>query len=469
MSAGAAGETPAPNGRLAKALRQLRGKGMAATIARTSGTNMLIMLLGTLTSILTARMFGVTGKGELAAILFWPSFLAGLTGFGLPTALIYQVKRGASMAGSLAVSLAVLLPASLMTGAVAWIGLPHWMDGYSPEAVASARLYTVIAVPMALAVNLIAAAAQSAGRFPVYNGIRLYVPLLNLAGLAALWAAGRLTVPSAVIVYLVTTAAVIALAAAGLRREFASMSWRLAWNRKVAAPLLSYGSRVFGTDLLGTLYGQFDKLIILSLLTPRDFGLYSVVYALSRMFNVVQTAITSVVFPKVTGESREAVISTVSRAFRLSMLLMLAAVVPAMLIGSRLIGLVFGPAFLEASGTFYLLSIECIIGGGSWILASAFNAMGRPGMVLIRQIIALAATVALFFVLTPLMGLKGLALALLCGALIRMAVSIASMRLLFGVPLRRILYDREDFRFLLNRIQSRRMAAAAAGGGTRKA
>ena len=186
------------------------------------------------------------------------------------------------------------------------------------------------------------------------------------------------------------------------------------------------------------------------------------------MFNVVQTAITSVVFPKVTGESKEVVVLTISRAFRLSMLLMLAAVVPAMLIGGRLIGIVFGPAFLEASGTFYLLSIECIVGGGSWILASAFNAMGRPGMVLVRQIIALAATIVLFFVLTPVMGLQGLALALLAGAFIRMAVSIASMKLLFGVPLRQMVADREDFRFLRDRIQSRRRKAApAAQGGTK--
>ena len=186
-AASPAGQRSSRAGRL---LGKLRSQGVAATIARTSGANVLIMLLGTLTSILTARMFGVTGKGELAAILFWPSFLAGLTGFGLPTSLIYHVKRGTALADSMAISLLILLPVSLITGTVAWIGLPHWMSGYSEAAVSSAQLYTVLAVPMALIVNLIAAGAQSRGRFTVYNGIRLYVPLLNLAGLAALWLAG---------------------------------------------------------------------------------------------------------------------------------------------------------------------------------------------------------------------------------------------------------------------------------------
>lgn len=447
----------------------LRGKGSLATIARTSGANVLIMLLGTLSSILTARMLGAEGKGELAAILFWPAFLAGMTGFGLPTSLIYQVKRGAQLRETAALALSLLLPVSLITAAVAWMFLPQWMDGYSAEAVRSARLYTVLAVPMALTVNLIAAAAQVKGRFGVYNGIRLYVPLLNLAGLVGLWAAGSLTIPAAAIVYLVTTAVVIALALFGMRDELGIAPLKRIWSRRVAGPLLGYGSRVYGTDLLGTLYGQFDKLIILALLTPRDFGIYSVIFALSRMFNVVQNAITSVVFPKVTGASKEVVVASVSRAFRLSMMLMLIAVVPAMIIGNMLIGLVFGPDFAEAGVAFYLLSIECILGGGSWILASAFNAMGRPGMVFVRQIIALVATVGLFFVFTPMMGLEGLALALLCGAVIRMAVSVASMKLLFGVPLRSIVSGREDLKFLKQRIQSRRRAAAAAGEGAERA
>ncbi|MCM3748271.1 oligosaccharide flippase family protein [Paenibacillus pasadenensis] len=475
-SAAAAAQLPAGRSAAGKAGRLsaklggvLRGKGSLATIARTSGANVLIMLLGTLSSILTARMLGAEGKGELAAILFWPAFLAGMTGFGLPTSLIYQVKRGAQLRETAALALSLLLPVSLITAAVAWMFLPQWMDGYSAEAVRSARLYTVLAVPMALAVNLIAAAAQVKGRFGVYNGIRLYVPLLNLAGLVGLWAAGSLTIPAAAIVYLVTTAIVIALALFGMRDELGLAPLKRIWSRRVARPLLGYGSRVYGTDLLGTLYGQFDKLIILALLTPRDFGIYSVIFALSRMFNVVQNAITSVVFPKVTGASKEVVVASVSRAFRLSMLLMLIAVVPAMIIGNMLIGLVFGPDFAEAGAAFYLLSIECILGGGSWILASAFNAMGRPGMVFVRQIIALTATVGLFFVFTPMMGLEGLALALLCGAVIRMAVSVASMKLLFGVPLRSIVSGREDLKFLKQRIQSRRRAAAAAGEGAERA
>jgi len=433
-----------------------KGSGLAGTILRTSATNLLVMALSTLTSIATARMFGVVGKGEFSAILLWPTLLAGIVSFGLPTSLIYNVKRHAGKESELIrTGFLFQLPVAAVTGCIAWIFMPFWLGGYPEPVVAAARWYAVCMLPILLAINLLSALAQSIGRFRVYNGVRLYVPLLNLAGLLALWAAGNLSLTSAAGVFLATSAAVVAAAVYSLR-ESLKINWlRGLRDRFAAKALLGYGSKVFGVELLGTVYAQFDKLVILSMLSARELGLYTVVYALSRVFNAVQTAITSVVFPKVTGQDNSVILATVGRAFRLTMLLMALAAVPCMLIGRTLMGLLFGEPFLDASAAFYILSVECIVGGGAWILASAFNAMGRPGLVLIRQIIALAATVGLFFALVPSYGLNGIAAALLIGALIRLAVTLLSMRLVFHIKLGALLFQREDLRFLSGAITAK--------------
>jgi O-antigen/teichoic acid export membrane protein len=433
-----------------------KASGLAGTILRTSATNLLVMALSTLTSIATARMFGVVGKGEFSAILLWPTLLAGIVSFGLPTSLIYNVKRHAGMESELVrTGFLFQLPVAAVTGCVAWIFMPAWLGGYPEPVIAAARWYAVCMLPILLAINLLSALAQSTGRFRVYNGVRLYVPLLNLAGLLALWAAGDLSLTSAAGVFLATSAAVVAVAFYSLR-ESLQVNWLRGLRDRIAAKmLLGYGSKVFGVELLGTVYAQFDKLVILSMLSARELGLYTVVYALSRVFNVVQTAITSVVFPKVTGQDNGVILATVGRAFRLTMLLMTLAAVPCMLIGRALVGLLFGEAFLEASTAFYILSAECIVGGGAWILASAFNAMGRPGLVLIRQIIALAATIGLFFLLVPAYGLNGIAAALLIGAWIRLAVTLLSMRLVFRIKLGAMLFQREDLRFLTKAVTAK--------------
>jgi O-antigen/teichoic acid export membrane protein len=436
--------------------KTLKGSGLFQTILRTSATNLLVMIISTLTSIVSARMFGVVGKGEFSAILFWPTLLAGLVGFGLPTSLIYNLKQNkGNGADFVRAGFLFQIPVSVIVGIVAWIWLPAWLGNYPEAVIQTARWYTVLMLPILLAVNLISALAQSTGKFNVYNGVRLFFPLINLVGLLMLWSMNNLSLHSAALVFLVTSVFVILWALYSIRDELRINWFKGLGNLQAAKTLFGYGSKVFGVELLGTLYSQFDKIIILSMLTARDLGLYTVVYALSRVFNVVQTAITNVIFPKVTGMDKDAIIATVGRAFRLSMLLMTIVVIPCMFIGRYLMGVLFGAPFLEASGAFYILSIECILGGGSWILASSFNAMGRPGLVLVRQLIALAVTIGLFFVFTPLYGLNGIAIALLIGAIIRLAVTMAAMRIVFQVKISGMLFDKNDFRFLVDQIKDK--------------
>ncbi|MDG0808095.1 lipopolysaccharide biosynthesis protein [Cohnella rhizosphaerae] len=439
------------------------GGGALSAIMKTSAANLIIVLLGTVTSIVTARMFGVAGKGEFSAILFWSTLLAGVLSFGLPTSLIFN-RRTHPAHGPAFIRAGFLfqLPICVVAGTVAWFCMPAWLGNYGDHIVAIARWYTVLTLPLLLAVNLLSALAQSMENFGLYNGIRLYVPLSNLIGLLALWVLGYLSQFSSALMFLVTSLGVVCWALYRLRRELA-VGW---FGKKDAAAeagqkpgergpvksLFGYGTRVYGVELLGTLYTQCDKLIILSLLAPREFGLYTVVYTLSRVFNIVQTAISGVVFPKVTGLSQEEVVAKVSRAFRLSFPIMLAALVPGMIVGRWLLGLLYGQQFLAADTAFYLLSLECVVGGGSWILASSFNAMGRPGLVVARQAFALALTVGMCFLLAPAYGLNGIALAMLIGAFSRIVISVAAMKVVFKAPVSGVLFDKDDWRFLAGRL-----------------
>jgi O-antigen/teichoic acid export membrane protein len=438
-----------------------------SVIFQTSGTNLLVMTLTMLSSILTSRIFGVEGKGAFSAILFWPALLTGLVGFGLPTSIIYNIRQSAAEKSAQYVRLSFLfqIPICIIIGIVAWVGLPYWLSSFPPEVIQISRWYTIATVPVLIVINLISALSQSREKFAVYNGIRLMIPLFNVGGLFLLWGLGMMSIQLAALIYFITSFSVVIWAIYANRKEL-----KLRWlqdpvDRESAKKLFGYGSKVFGVELLGTLYTQFDKIIILALLTPRDFGLYSVVFALSRIYNAVQTAISNVVFPKVTGLPQEQIIRTVGRAFRISLIVMMIIVLPTMFIGNFLMGILFGSEFLEASVAFYILAVECIIGGGSWILASAFNALGRPGLVMIRQLIALTVTIALFFVFTPLWGLNGIAIALLIGSIVRMLVTVAAMKIVFKVKFGAMFYDKEDLLFLHERLNKKRRRVAQGGDG----
>ncbi len=59
----------------------------------TVGANGLIAALAFCTGSLSARLLGVQGRGELAAIQMWPSAVAGFAALGLPEAGVYFAAR----------------------------------------------------------------------------------------------------------------------------------------------------------------------------------------------------------------------------------------------------------------------------------------------------------------------------------------------------------------------------------------
>src|SRR5262245_2797465 len=77
----------------------------------TAAANAALAVIGLLTGLLTARLLGAEGRGQLAAVQAWPLFLATLGSFGLPEAIAYFVARSPSQArAALATGLLLALP-----------------------------------------------------------------------------------------------------------------------------------------------------------------------------------------------------------------------------------------------------------------------------------------------------------------------------------------------------------------------
>src|SRR5262249_41475816 len=62
-------------------------------LAFTATTNIFLSILGLMTGVLSARLLGAAGRGELGAIQTWPNVLATIAILGLPDALVYYCAR----------------------------------------------------------------------------------------------------------------------------------------------------------------------------------------------------------------------------------------------------------------------------------------------------------------------------------------------------------------------------------------
>src|SRR6267154_67139 len=337
----------------------------AGAVARSIGAKCLIIAIGAATGIISARALQPAGRGELAAMILWPVFLASALTFGIPSALTFQLKRNPEKHSQLMG--AALLLALLAGGLAALVGtvlMQSWLAQYSPKTVLFARIF-LLSTPLT-SLSLVARAAfESRGDFAASNKILVWTPALTLLVLLALSASHAMTPYSAAAAY----APVVVIPLLWMRRRL----WRmfepsLESFRSSVRLLFSYGIRSYGIDLCGTMALYVDQALVVRILQPKMMGIYVVALSLSRMLNAFHTSVIMVLFPKAVSQSPDTVCEMTSRAMRMSTVL--TAIVGAIIaiLGPQALSLLYGAEYRRASSALRILVLEVILSGATLVL-----------------------------------------------------------------------------------------------------
>jgi enterobacterial common antigen flippase len=404
----------------------LTGRDGVSTTAQTLVTNIIILALNFGTGVITARALGPDGRGVLAAVVMWPQLAAYVLTLGLPASLLYNLKQRPTQARELfwtAITLSVAL------GGIAAIAgaalLPSWLATYPPHVVRAAQTLTMFA-PFSLLSLVLTAALQARDEFGAYNAARAFTPLVALILLGAcVMTVGLTPLRAATMVVIAGIPAVI-----WLLLRFRHRYSRGSSDAMVAArPLLSYGARVYGSDLLQALLAYIDRAIVVAIFAPSLMGLYVVAATLAQTLMMFSTAAASVVFAKAAGRPTSEVVPLAGRALRVSIAITVLTTGVAAFAGPFALRLVYGPEYLAAATAFRILLADVVLRGACWILMQAFLATGRPGLVSALQGIALVVRVALLFLLAGRHGPSGAAVALLLSTAVQLAVTVGAFPL----------------------------------------
>lgn len=428
----------------------LRGKGGTAAVLQTLLTRILILAVNVLTGIITARFLGPTGRGEQAAMGLWPQFIAFTLTLGIPSGVIYNLKRYPEEQSRL-VSASLVLSAGLgfLASLIGIIFIPSWLSQYSIEVIRFAQTLMLLA-PVPLLSVVLSATLQAKDEFTVSNQASFFSPLITLVSLVLLALTGTLTPFSSSLVYLLPG---IPLCCWMLFRVWKLCSPGLQKLGKSCCQLLSYGIRSYGVEMIGTLSNQVDQALVINFLTPVDMGNYAVALSLSRMLNVFQSSIAQVLFPKASACVLNEVIALVGFAARVSTAVSFLIAIAVIGLGGYLLTLLYGQEFLEAVTVFRILAIEAVLSGTTWLLAQAFMSLGKPGIVTVLQGVGLAISVVLMLVLIPAYGLLGAGLALLISTTLRLLFVLISFPLFLKVRPPSLILKGTDLVSLRNRLQ----------------
>ena len=227
-------------------------------------TNVVVLGIGYVASIMLARFLGADGRGLVAVILTGASVLAGILGIGTQEAATYYAsrrarRRGVVLGNGLAHA-GVLLVFSL---AVAFVGMGELQQRVAPAYDARIWLLAALLVPTfyldVLVSNLLSAQSAFAlrNRLSIGGRITTAVATLAIVGWLGWGVAGAL----------IATAPTLLVPAFGGLRLLARNG--IAFSRHVHAASLRYGARIQVGAMLKVLNARFDVLVLAAFVPSR--------------------------------------------------------------------------------------------------------------------------------------------------------------------------------------------------------
>lgn len=385
-------------------------------ILQTVCANAALQVVNLLSGVISARTLGPDGRGLLAGIIMWPQFLAYAMTMGIPIASVYWLKRRPELASELAgASLLLTVIFGVIAAAFGVSVIPYSLHNYPPAAVHLAQSWALVTPLELIAVTLIAQ-AQAADAFGKYNAYRFLSPFSVLILLVIERLSGHLTYSTAAFAYLIGGLPAMIWIGVWLWQTFSPSLRSLVASSRL---LLSYGVRAWGSDLLGTVATQVDRVLVIGLLRPELMGLYVIAQSAAGALAFIPTAVTPITMPRTTNLTTGETVALTGRAARATLCLMIMASLPLFCCGEILLHLVYGSGFAGAAAVLPFLVIEAIAAGVTSVLAQAFLAAGFPGTISMLQGCGVITSIPLMYCLIPRFGLQGAGCALMLATLCR--------------------------------------------------
>ncbi len=415
-------------------LRAIAGaRGAVSAIVQTALAQGLTMGVNIVTGVITARLLGPVGRGEFAAASLWLLLPSTLAAYALQNTFIYHVRQRPDQSGSIgfvawAMATTLFVPLLLICH---WL-LPLVMHTYSPSIIAlgqTALLLSVTNVWLGMFRQWLLATQQfSRANMFLYGVAATYLVLLLV-----LTACHAVTPASATYAQIGAAGIWLLGAFPGIRRAARRLAVK-DWENHLRR-LLDYGLRAAPIDMVTVLSQNLDRIMLVMLISPADFGLYVVALSFARSLSIFQSAVSSVMLTLLADQTKSAIQSFTHRCFQVTLFGLLIVCCVTLLVDRTLLKFIYGPPFAAAVPVFRILLLDVALSCLGQILIQAFLACNASGVASGIQVVSFALTAAGMIILTPAWGGIGAATAFAAGSLLRLGLLAAALRRIgIGMP-----------------------------------
>ena len=406
--------------------------GLRRHYTSTLAANAAILLLGIVSGVLAARLLGPEGRGELAAIIVWPTALWVVGSLGMPqTVTFFSAQQPERRSVLLSTSLVIAAAQSGVLIAVGYFLLPLLLSRHRPEVLQLARLF-LLTIPLSLFSIYLLNLLQGAMRLDAYNLSRIFLAAWYALVLFVLFLLEQPHLGQVVAWQLGGYAAGLLLNA-GLVHHLLRPQW--CWDASILRPLLSYAARNQLWAASYHLNPRLDQLAMSVWLAPEALGLYVVAVSLVSPLTITPNAIGIVTLPAAAREGSAHAADVIRLSLRWVLVLLLAGAAALFVLVPYLLPIFFGESFAPAVTACRVLVVAMIPLGLSVVLYESLRALNRPLVPAFAELTGIAATLILLYLLLPRFGYLGAAFASLGAYSAACLVVVGYTRLHLGIRL----------------------------------
>ena len=405
------------------------------------------LALAFMTGIIISRIFGADGKGEITLLLLIPTLISTYFGLSIQEGFLYffGLNRisNKDFKDLLFRTSICLIPAFLFLYLVFYFFIENYNYYLFPQ---------IILMIVLLYTTIFKFSLRGLFEFKTYNLILFLEPLITLIGIIIIVV---LKIASFYIIWAYILGYVLLLP---------YQYFIITKNEKVTKidltlkQILNYSYKVHFFKILNFTENKFDIIIIGYFLSTTEVGIYSIAVAITVIFqSLVQTSISTVLLPALIKSKNDFRQKLTTDYFKLSLSLALVFLVGILIFGKIFIENIYGLEFNAAITPLIILSIGALIKSPSACMNSYFKSNGRPEELYKTSIYSVIVNILLCFVLIPIFGIVGAAIASSISYFIYGIIMIIKFNNTTQISfLNLIIINRKDFKSMKNFIQNRR-------------
>lgn len=381
--------------------RRALGWTFLASVATSGGMAALSLVTG----VLTARLLGTDGRGQVAAISTWLLTLTWMSSLSFTHGLAFYRSRGRLSDGEALSTALISVPILGLLGVLAaQVLIPYGFSAQSQETQDLARLF-LCGIPLVVGLETCWDLLMAYHRFRFLNATRLAQPAVYALALVALAVTDRFTV-TWVLLWQVASWGIVFLTTIAVLIRQVGLS-RPRWD--VSRQSFRYGLRLQGVALGHLVTARLDLMLLPAFVTAAAIGYYSIAVNVTSLVMSVFGGLAMIVFPVASRAERHAMGPVVESGLRMALAGGFALVLAIGLSAPWLVPFVYGADFAGAVLPLWLLLPGVLLWCANTIVSAGLEALDMPGRASLAQIAGIVVTVIGLLISLPRWGIVGAA------------------------------------------------------------